>query len=102
MPHRKTPSKKKGSASPKTAECTNSGVQEGHRGTTTRKFTRYKATAKWSTSPHAHWRAGHKSRCVRPEESAQLAVGAGKPRREEHGDEGEFHTGLCTRFLRAA
>ena len=83
------PSKKKdkAAASPEASVCANCGVQEGQHGATLSKCRKCKATLYCSRDcQRAHWDAGHKGQCVRPEdrapEKAPLASGGG-------GDEDE-------------
>ena len=79
--------KDKAAASPEASVCANCGVQEGQHGATLSKCRKCKATLYCSRDcQRAHWDAGHKGQCVRPEdrapEKAPLASGGG-------GDEDE-------------
>ena len=83
--------KDKASANPEARECAHCGVQEGNHGATLRKCVRCKVTSYCSKPCQtAHWKAGHKLQCVRPEERTFQARGAVKPLMDGPGDENEF------------
>ena len=82
--------KDKASANPEARECAHCGVQEGNHGATLRKCVRCKVTSYCSKPCQtAHWKAGHKLQCVRPEERTPQAVGTDKPLMEDPGEKDE-------------
>ena len=82
--------KDKASANPEASECAHCGVQEGNHGAILRKCVRCKVTSYCSKPCQtAHWKAGHKLQCVRPEERTPHAVGTDKPLMEDPGKRDE-------------
>ena len=82
-----------------------SGAREGHQGTALGKCTLYKVTSYCSKPCQlAHWRGGHKVRCVRPEERTPQAVCTDKPSADDPklGDEDECPISLQLLLGRAS